>query len=35
MPAERRKDAVAIHYSALKDHPEPTAGKMPGKGGRK
>ncbi len=33
MPTERRKDTVAIHYSALKDNPEPTVGKIPGKEG--
>lgn len=27
VPAEPRKDVVAIHYRALNDHPEPVAGK--------
>ena len=31
MLTERRKDAVAIHYSTLKDYPQPTVGKTPGR----
>lgn len=35
IPAEPRKDAVAIHYSKLKDHPEPTVVTAGAKKGRK
>ena len=31
----RRKDAIAIHYSKLKDHPEPTAVTAGARKGRK